>query len=955
MGIEIEFDRDEEDDQYSQLEYSQNDIEVAAADSTTNQGTQEARERRRRNSESTVWDLGIEAQSQSRKRRNSFSTVSKVRDQIGGIPEFLQESPPAPPSPIYTSADRNQNEEYSTDNVRPWLNSRMGMPRRGRGRSVSTHASIRIRRRSTSLAHAHQRPETDQSVPASDDYQGISENTAVTSVLGEDDTMGSAKPFQGYIYNQVNPGLMETKASLILEHHLFFLAKHLLRLWKDKALQLREDSRGLELIAINRDKKVLLGGALADWRLRLQSRRSIVETERFFSHLERRATRARDLYLMHVAFTHWSACANEQVQRTALARRHIVRTRVFNAWRDITAVNELKVRRQVLKKFFVLWKHEYVIRTRYETAALQKYHDNLAERVYWTWARKHKEITAIAWWAEGIKRRTLFRWIFVSHNAWEDQRTAEDTRRFQLMRNTWRIWKAKTDEHLKQCSEAEAFYHAQTCCKPLRRWRRETRVIPARKIVQTDIRTRLLRGTFEIWHHRSQQERQAATVDRMRIIREAWTNWRHKSRSQVVSACVDARILSQSIYKWVLTARCAAARRNADGQIKYRSFQIWLYRSQGSRERRLDQEDMAHSFVVHRTQDLVLKTWYSQMEHLRQLDHTAAYLYAPRLLHGVISQWSERAQHFQQLEQWSRDARFYFPASKSLKRWKASTESARREKRKIAYTQVRRIKKMNLAREFLRNWQRQAKELLDRQDQAQQMRHNRNVIAGMNIFDRWRARAEEFAEMEALCRETIFRKHFALWRDRSNAFQELRTEAIITYQEHRQNRAVKKWSLQALQLRAQSNYALEIREKNTKRTFRKIFTYWHQRAPQIRPTKKPDNPEPGQLGSTARAEAWSDFGEELEVDDWAGGLDEETAPTLIPGYLSTPSKRTERVMAVAARLSTTPRAPLPTPFERQLRAQYSGALQPSLRKPLVRSTLGMGGGFADIPDRSNDR
>jgi protein SFI1 len=324
-------------------------------------------------------------------------------------------------------------------------------------------------------------------------------------------------------------------------------------------------------------------------------------------------------------------------------------------------------------------------------------------------------------------------------------------------------------------------------------------------------------------------------------------------------------------------------------------------------------------------------------------------------LQGVVSKWAEKARHLRQLHQWSRDAEFYFLTSKTLKRWKASTEETKREKRKAAYAQVRRTTKMNLARGILLGWSSKARKILHMETQAQDISQNKNVIIGMNIFDRWRARTEEIAEMESIWRERVLRKHFVVWQARSTAFQDLTVEAIVNFQERRQSRAIKKWNLVMLQLRAQSIYAAEIREKNAKRTFRKMFSYWHQKAAERRPIERVEAQGPIQMGATARTEAWSDFGDEAEGDEWAKGLDEAITSTPAPGYLSTPSRRTERVAAAAARFSsTTPRALLSTPFERQLRAQYSGGLLPSLRKGPGRSTLGIGGGFPDINDRSTN-
>ena len=202
------------------------------------------------------------------------------------------------------------------------------------------------------------------------------------------------------------------------------------------------------------------------------------------------------------------------------------------------------------------------------------------------------------------------------------------------------------------------------------------------------------------------------------------------------------------------------------------------------------------------------------------------------------------------------------------------------------------------------------------------------------------------------------KKQFEVWRDRSDALQAYEKEVILTYQERRQWRVIKKWSLVTLQLRAQTNYAADVCEKNAKRTFRKMFTYWHQKAAQRRPKKNVKITHsiipPAQLGITARAEAWSDFGDDLQIDEWAKGVDDATVATPIPGYLSTPSKRTERVLAVAAKFSTTPKAPLSTPFERHLRAQWSGGFLPAPRKERGKSNLSIGEGFEDIVDSSTN-
>ncbi|CZR52062.1 uncharacterized protein PAC_01939 [Phialocephala subalpina] len=949
MGIEIEFDNEDVEEHNSQIEDSQTEQDLLTTGETSPQDENKyTQSRPRRNSESSFWDLGNGIQPKSKLRRNSFASLGPNRASGESEKSVLQERGPAAQQPKANGVGGSKDNQ-GNDNVRARLSPRTEKPRRGRGRSVSTHGSMRIRRRSRSSAVVPPNP----AYASSDEYQAASEFTAATTDFGEEAPAKLPKSLQPASRHEAG-ALMQIRASVIQQHYTALLAKRQLRKWRDKASKTREHNASLELVALIHDRKALLHSAFDAWRQCYVEERQIKETRLFFEHLEQRAKRARDIFLLHLAFTHWLARTYEQVQRTALARRHLIRARIFNAWKEITAVNELKVRRQVLKRFFAAWKRQYSATSEASAAAVQVYESNLVEKIYKQWVHRLWDIQATNWWAGRLARRTLFQWIVATHNHWENNRTAEETRHLELSWNAWRTWRAKAEKHLRMSQEASDYYKNQLCRGIIRRWRHETRVIPVRETLQTDVSVRLLRGTFGTWLKRTRQEKQAATVDRTKMLKEALTLWRHKARSQVLITQINHRVLAQTSYSWLLASREKYVQRMLRERRLRECLRVWKYRQQVSTEQRLEQEDIALSFRARRSENLVLRQWYLRMETLQRNETTAIDFYAPRLARGIMTQWSGKVKHVQQLERWSQDAKFYFVASKSLKLWKAYTESTKRDKRKAAYAQVRRSVKMNIARRALKTWQSKAQHLLDLRAQALDIDQNKNVIIAMYNFDRWRAHTEELSELESLARENALKKQFTTWKRRWEALQALSTEATIAYQEHRQSRALKKWNLSALQLRSQANYALDIREKNAKRNFRKMLLYWHQKAAATRPTKRVEMLKSVHFG-TSNAEAWSEAEEGLEVEEWAKGLDEVVVlSTPLPGYLSTPSKRSERVMAAAARFSTTPKAPLSTPFERQLRAQYSGGLLPSHRKPLGRSTLGIGGGFADIPESSTN-
>ncbi|PVH71162.1 Sfi1-domain-containing protein [Cadophora sp. DSE1049] len=958
MGIEIEFDQDNQEDgeQYSQLEGSPAGIEGAAvSERFAPTEDRNAHRKQRRNSESSAWDLGIDLKSQPTTRRNSFSTIGKDHSRVVIEKEIFQRGQQVPLAAQENNAKPSTSKKEDTNhNVGAWLNANYDKPHRTRGRSVSTHGSMRVRRRSTSRDHGeHHHRATTPSVPPSEYDLTNSEITAATSTFEEEIVPNWT---QAVVHRPAPKleDLLAIKATLFYQARLESLAKRQLRSWKDRARDLQQDNFGLELIAIDHDQKALSRSAFDSWRHAFLEKRKSAELKRFQARREQQAWESRGNYLLQTSFYHWLHLANFHIHRTALARKLVVSTRVLNAWKDITAVNELKVRRQVLKKFFGVWKRQRAASNDECTQAVQKYEENLVEKVYRVWVRQLWEMKAAKWRADATKRRALFRWIVASHTNWESRNSAEELRRLDLALSAWKIWRARVEEQWRRGQEADAHYHKNLLGSRLIKWRKETKIVPAIITVQSKAAVGTLRDAFGIWKYRARQERQAAAVDRMRILKEALTVWRYKQRSRIIVTRIDHRVAAEAFSFLRLREAGILFLRQQELRQCRAACELWKQRMEVARERRWEQEDLARSLLVRKTQNDVLHTWAFRTESKQRLELAAMEYHNPRLLQSSVTKWSAQARHLQELDRRSQDANYYLVLTKAIKQWKMSAENSRREKRKAAYAQVKRMAKINLVRSVFHTWRDQARHTMSLHSQAAELIGNKIVILGMDLFDRWRARAEEVGELDSLWRENVLQKHFTLWKNRSRAVQALETEAVLTYQERRGSRAVKQWSLLALKLKAQVNYATNIREKNAKKNFRKIFSYWRQKALQNPPGKKVVFADSSQLSTKAKVEAWSEFEEDLEMDEWAKGLDETGAvSTPLPGYLSTPSKRSERVMAVAARFSTTPKAPLSTPFERQLRAQWSGGLS-SLRKPLARSTLGIDKGFADIPENSTN-
>ncbi|KAH8816300.1 Sfi1 spindle body protein-domain-containing protein [Xylogone sp. PMI_703] len=930
MGIEIEFDHGEDEEGGDNLEGSYTSRSAVRPLNTHPRPAEavDQVERPRRSSESSIWDLSNDAPANPGMRpRSGISMTDNIklnqRDEgmlaqhrlINDPDEHFGEPAVATHAEEVSNSDGREGRRY------------LDAKERRRGRSTSSHANLRVRRRSYSRNTGIER--VAGLLPASSgEYESQPDAIAAASNYKQL-PVEQTQDVEQIEQNDQRDDLMQIILTRFSRNQSEYLVRRELQRWREKLRELERDNFNLELIASDQDKKVLLRQALETWHNQWRQQKQLNEIRRFFAHLERRAGRARNLFLLQKAFTHWVQSAIDEMQRTSAARRYIIRTRIFNAWKDITAVNELKVRRQVLKKFFGHWKRRSCIITANNELAKHSWEDNLVRKMYRQWTGTFLEQIAIGWQSEKAKQRAFLNWVTSQQKINRNKRVAIEAKQLQLLKKALRIWKLRGHEQNWRYKQAELLHTSTMCRGVFRKWRRETQFAPAQVVVDHDINTRLLKNTFNIWLHRSQQEVKAIKFDRMRILREAWISWSHQLRTRAFQLRIQNRLAVQILYKWVLVERMALVQRLQDQRRLRRCLHTWFNLSSELQERDIVAGNAAVYQAATHTKRLIMKHFASRLQQQQHLELIASERYPSQLLRHSVNAWSSLSRHHLQLQLWASDAAFYFRASKSLKTWRESTENARREKRKAAYSHIRRLNKLNMAKRIFFEWRQQTKHVTSLRDQARDMLNSRDTRTGMNIFERWRAYSAEIMEMEYSYQESLLRRYFLIWRNRSSQLYAMYSEADINFDELQESRYMKKWSLRSLQIRAQLAYASEVHDKNSKRMFRKMFTYWQQRTSQRRQL------EQNGLGATVmpmgqsiiqgQPKAWSDFGDESETDRVDRKFEMTDIQTPIPGYLNTPSKRNERVLAAAARFSsTTPRVPLSAPMERQLRAQYSG-------------------------------
>jgi len=712
------------------------------------------------------------------------------------------------------------------------------------------------------------------------------------------------------------------------------VARDIIDRWCDAALEARDNHESMDQIAIHHDTNILLHQAFDHWRVRLRTKKQRAETERFFNHLERRAVKARDLFLLTKAFTHWSKCAYEQSLETSIARKRVLALKYFYAWRDITIENQNQIQHQVRKKFFGIWKQHHAL-----TLAENHWAESLRRRMllrsgYWHWFWAFCERRAPEWRDRRLKHKFFLQWaVAFSNNRQRDQSVAQ-TFINATKKKTLSQWLEKTRICLSSQRQAVSFRNQMTAEHALQAWTLKRRYAPLIQQVSNMIDWRVAGATFAVFVNRYRVEKHAENVNRLRILRCFWTHWNDRLRWQTLAHRRDDRHLTEALYKWVIAERSILMQRLSQERLKQKILS--LLRNQASK-RQSRREEILNAFMSLRNVkclQLFMTQWQARYALQCQAEQIAFEYRAAKLAQDTVNLWVRKLRESQKLETWAKDAGYYFLAKRYLKRWQMNARESRRRKRRDAYVQVRRNSKMILASDVLQRWRNLTMHVQGMEREADAACQDRILRIGTNLFDRWKSAFDLTVNQDMAAREhyanTLLVRYVGTWEERLSQQWELEETAATKVGLRVQKTAfvfLRKLRLRMIELRGQEGKADGLRSNYQRRHCQNLLGQWREKTalrqnrplPDMPPSARARRTRPqaegdDRLGATRRAEDWTEF----DLGDWIPSTEAHTSTTPTPGNLSTPSKRAARAQALVH--STTP---VGTPFQNRLRSQLN--------------------------------
>jgi protein SFI1 len=618
-----------------------------------------------------------------------------------------------------------------------------GLPSRGRvadqgptqprrSHSLSTQGSIKAARPSAPQPWSRQQP--------SHDYQdGLTDDDETESDIP------SSPPVLPSHYQPASQHIDHVEAELTYEAEAFFhtsqikTARRCLHQLSLESCRIQHMGR----IAQNHDQRLLKAQAFSIWAAKLLDRRQAVETEQFFEQYERRATRARDLFLLNKAFTHWAQSTSDEVARTSVARRHILRTRYFNAWRDITAVNDLKCRRLGLRKWFSVWRTNTARKAVDNERALAIYEENLVQRIWWKWFWAFCERKAPVWHDYRAKQSCLHHLTGAVTRLRQHGAAAVHMRNTNLLKKTFGALIARKTAIQSLNRSAEELRQANLLNNCFHHMVQESKLGHASKEMSTVVSRRILTTAVSVWQLNAQLSQQATAADRQRILQNAWTNWNDNLRARALVTKIDDRVVLENLYKWVLQSRLALFRRVMDSRLQERALQTLSLKLI---EQRFHLEEAAMIFTEHKRRRVlasVMLRFHGISRAEEMMERQALEFRNTRVMNAVLPIWTQRTKHLMKLDRWSKDARFYCLASGTIKKWQDATSQAQRNKRRDAYVQIRGRVKLRMVRDCFAVWREKASIVTQLDATAVEQANNRHINAGTTIFNLWRVKTQQ--------------------------------------------------------------------------------------------------------------------------------------------------------------------------------------------------------------------
>lgn len=719
------------------------------------------------------------------------------------------------------------------------------------------------------------------------------------------------------------------------------LVKDVFGTWHAAAGEAKHRNDALKFRAVEYDNNDLLGEVLDIWheeaalsqQERLEAEAAAQQHEVYVANMERRAARVYEIFTIRNVLNQWQDQAWEEIDRTAVARRHLVRKRAFEGWHAQYMEDEICVQNFILEHALQTWTqvalhHE----VRHEVAA-QWHQQQLCKQTLHAMLEETKERQADEFYAVNLAVDCLGTWAERARALGEEYEVAVALDERLLLDEAVNIWHEELEVQQYDAYECTRQFLIRGCRRDLEYWQEQARLSVLLKQFGARSEEDTKRRALDAWHNATQNAKSEARVADTFFLEEPVDHWEREMKLKLFLERDEYETKAAILNSWALEEKLAWYRRRLDTRMKRHALSTLSAATRRARSERERHEEEAAYVNSYYTQAKAVDMWSAETEQARKHHRNANLVSLYRTTRPCLDHWREQCHQNQARDGYYRRKadrhRAKSIVSNVLHKWPNVAETARRQRLMNSLRQFRRNYKVELAQECLGKWLDATAEALDAGYDARQtnLHYKRDDLTDCLNF--WTETMKRTQDIQRIAADAELEVYFGSWQSQLHEVQENMEDAVEYDAEKARRSCWEKWEFQTLQHQSRRHMANTLQEKHQRRLCSEVLFEWQQQAVPDAAAARVD-PRLSTVSSrrSVRQQLARSSMRLPTVSQLATGplpfrslgpmavFDEES---LIPDAMSTPTRRTGR-----HRPTTTPSAILLSPDERELRQRYGG-------------------------------
>lgn len=439
-------------------------------------------------------------------------------------------------------------------------------------------------------------------------------------------------------------------------------------------------------------------------------------------------------------------------------------------------------------------------------------------------------------------------------------------RRHILRMRFFNAWESYTLSHVTKVKE----FAVQKTIEP---WRERVTELHDTECRYTRGRqNRVLRGTVSAWVHSSRQsedleEKTGRAGQRLRVehVLKPWIaasrekqklsekkSWAfnvwfdHEDDEALLEIMADQQCFSQraggALRHWKVARDAKSARRTVFKTYSDRAVYYYNVTSALRAWKAAARETAIQKSMKTEALEIWQKAWQDELPRQEEMRSWAADIHFTSSAAKALPIWRAAAQQTAEIQEqrqnYAEKADYYYKTKGTLSAWRVLAQARHKKNIKKAHSEARRMIKKGMGERCIARWRAQLQPSFDRFEALNgtldEIVIQREWGQVERAFDAWRDRAVEQAGLRSASDMRHKQKTLDHWRDAAAERGQLGGDAAAYWREKAQARALRGWSLAALQRTGRKHTVANLCEKRERRLLRGGFDAWFGRAEEVK-------------------------------------------------------------------------------------------------------------------------